>query len=151
MTRIRYATDAELDLDTFIGLYRASTLGERRPVDDRGAMADMLAHADLLVTAWNGARLVGLARTLTDWSYAAYLSDLAVDAAYQRRGIGVGLVRATRAALGPRCTLILLAAPAAVDYYPKIGFTPHPSAWILRPGDPLPGDAREGAPAKERP
>jgi ribosomal protein S18 acetylase RimI-like enzyme len=138
MPGIRYSSEANFDLDTFIALYRASTLGERRPVEDRDAMADMLAHADLLVSAWDGERLVGLARTLTDWSYAAYLSDLAVDVAYQRRGIGVALVRETRRALGQRCTIILLAAPAAVDYYPKIGFTHHPAAWILRPGDPLP-------------
>jgi len=135
---IRYSRDAEIDLDTFVALYRASTLGERRPVDDRATMADMLTHGDLLVSAWDGERLVGLARTLTDRSYVAYLSDLAVDVAYQRRGIGVELVRETRAALGPRCMIVLLAAPAAADYYPKIGFTHHPQAWILRPGDPLP-------------
>jgi len=139
---IRYSRDAAIDLDTFVDLYRRSTLGERRPVDDVETMADMLAHGDLLVSAWAGERLVGLARTLTDWSYVAYLSDLAVDADWQRRGIGVELVRETRAALGPRCSIVLLAAPAAVDYYPKIGFTHHPQAWILRPGDRLRGVER---------
>jgi ribosomal protein S18 acetylase RimI-like enzyme len=137
---IRYSRDAAIDLDSFVELYRSSTLGERRPVDDRATMADMLAHGDLLVSAWDGSRLVGLARTLTDWSYVAYLADLAVDVDYQRRGIGVELVRETRTALGRRCLIVLLAAPAAVDYYPKIGFTHHPQAWVLRPGDPLPGE-----------
>jgi predicted N-acetyltransferase YhbS len=135
---IRYARDAMVDLDTLVALYRASTLGERRPVDDRAAMADMLAHADLLVTAWDGERLVGVSRTLTDWSYVAYLADLAVDIDYQRRGIGVRLVEETRRALGPRSHIVLLAAPAAVGYYPKIGFTHHPRAWILRAEDPFP-------------
>jgi len=78
VTRIQYLYGNDLDLDEVIELYRASTLGERRPVDDPGIMSDMLAHANLVVTAWDGALLVGISRTLTDFSYVGYLSDLAV-------------------------------------------------------------------------
>lgn len=136
---ITYRQGNDLDLDQVIELYRASTLGERRPVDDRATMADMLAHANLVVTAWEGELLVGISRSLTDWSYVAYLSDLAVRASHQRRGIGVELIRRTQAALGEKAKIILLAAPKAVDYYPKIGFTHHPSAWMVGARDELEG------------
>ena len=134
---ITYKLNASLDLDAAIQLYVASTLGERRPVDDRACMARMLAEADLTITAWDGEQLVGIARSLTDWCYCCYLSDLAVRASHQRLGIGKELIRRTQSELGPNATLILLAAPAAEDYYPHIGMTQHPSAWVLRPGDQL--------------
>jgi GNAT superfamily N-acetyltransferase len=134
---IHYRTNAPLDLDAAIELYVASTLGERRPVHDRACMAQMLDEANLTVTAWDGDLLVGIARSLTDWCYCCYLSDLAVLASHQRQGIGMELIRRTQAALGPNASVILLAAPAAVDYYPRIGMSRHPSAWVLRPGEKL--------------
>ena len=114
--------------------------GERRPIDDREVFGQMLAYANLVVTAWDGALLVGIARTLTDFGYVAYLADLAVRVSHQRSGIGVELMRRTRAALGPKAMVVLLAAPAAVDYYPRVGFTHHPQAWVLKPGEPLGGE-----------
>jgi len=128
---ISYRTGNDLDLDAVIELYVNSTLGERRPVSDRTRMRRMLEHANLVVTAWDGARMVGISRSLTDFVYATYLSDLAVRKSYQRTGIGRELVRLTQEA-APRATLILLAAPAAEKYYPHIGFEHHPQAWILR-------------------
>ncbi|MCL5429018.1 MAG: GNAT family N-acetyltransferase [Chloroflexi bacterium] len=131
---ITYKTNASLDLDAAIDLYRASTLGERRPVDDRACMQQMLDEADLTVTAWDGDQLVGISRSLTDWCYCCYLSDLAVRVSHQRHGIGKELIRRTQAELGPKATIILLAAPAAVDYYLRIGMEKHNSAWVLRGG-----------------
>jgi GNAT superfamily N-acetyltransferase len=124
-------------LDQVIDLYAASTLGERRPIDDRAIVADMVRHANLVITAWDGELLVGIARSLTDFGYVAYLADLAVRESHQRRGIGVELVRRTRAALGPRSMIVLLAAPAAQNYYPRIGFSHHSQAWVLRAADAL--------------
>jgi predicted N-acetyltransferase YhbS len=137
MSTIRYRRGNDLPLDEVIDLYRASTLGERRPIDDREIMADMLRHANLVITAWDGDLLVGISRTLTDFSYVAYLADLAVRQSHQKQGIGIEMIRWTREAMGPRSMIVLLAAPAAVDYYPKIGFTKHGSAWILKSGEPL--------------
>ncbi len=131
--RIEYQINAPVDLDQMIALYRASTLGERRPVGDRERMRRMRDASNLCVTAWDSDRLVGIARSMTDFAYAAYLSDLAVDLAYQRTGIGKALIDQTRGALEPDCMIILLAAPKAADYYPKVGFERHESAWILRP------------------
>lgn len=134
---ISYRLGNDLDLDGVHDLYVASTLGARRPVEDRERLRAMIENANLTVTAWDGPLLVGIARSVTDFAYCAYLSDLAVRATHQHRGIGVELMRRTRAELHPKASLILLSAPAAVDYYPKVGFAPHPSAWILREGAPL--------------
>jgi GNAT superfamily N-acetyltransferase len=137
LNSIRYQYGNDLDLDQVIELYNASTLGERRPVDDRHVMSGMLRHANLVVTAWDGNLLVGIARTLTDFSYVGYLSDLAVRVSHQRKGIGIQLVQKTRGKMGPRSMLVLLAAPKAVEYYPKIGFTRHNSAWTIKGQDPF--------------
>lgn len=131
-----YRTGNDLDLDQVIDLYRDSTLGERRPVDDRERMGAMLRNANLVITAWEDDRLIGIARSVTDSVYCTYLSDLAVRLSHQRQGIGRELIRCTREA-APRAMLILLAAPKAVDYYPRLGFTRHESAWWLRPDEPL--------------
>ena len=131
---ITYRTGNDLELDDMIELYVDSTLGERRPVGDKGRMARMLEEADLVITAWDGNLMVGISRCVTDWVYCTYLSDLAVRADYQGQGIGKELVRLTREAT-PDATVILLAAPAAVDYYPRIGMTRHDSAWVLWPGE----------------
>lgn len=140
MPDIEYLIGNDIPLDTVIELYRASTLGLRRPVDDREAMMAMLRHANLVVSAWDGDLLVGIARTLTDFLYVGYLADLAVREDHQRQGIGVELIRRTRAAMGPGSRIVLLAAPAAVDYYPRIGFTHHDHAWVLAAEGPFPPD-----------
>lgn len=134
---ITYRLGNDLDLDQVLDLYRASTLGERRPIDDRAIMADMIRHANLVVTAWERDLMVGISRSLTDFAYVAYLADLAVRDTHQKLGIGRELIARTRAAMGPRSMIVLLAAPAAVDYYPKLGFTKHGSAWVLRAGEDL--------------
>lgn len=115
----------------FVDILERSTLAQRRPVDDLECIARMLDHADLLLTAWDGERLVGVARSVTDFGYCCYLSDLAVDLHHQHRGIGSRLIEATRRALDDGCTLILLSAPAAADFYPRVGFERHPSAWTI--------------------
>jgi predicted N-acetyltransferase YhbS len=133
---ISYRIGNDLDLDVVIDLYRASTLGARRPLDDRPRMQRMLREANLVITAWDGEQLAGIARSLTDFSYATYLSDLAVRESHQRQGIGKELIRRTQSASAP-ATIILLAAPAAEQYYPHIGFTYHPQAWTLHAGSEI--------------
>jgi ribosomal protein S18 acetylase RimI-like enzyme len=131
MKNFRYAIDATINVDQFRDLLIRSTLGERRPIDDEACLSGMLQHTDILATAWDGEMLVGISRSLTDWTYSCYLADLAVDVAYQRSGIGRQLIDLTQQQLGPRCKIILLAAPAANDYYGRIGFEHNPRAWLL--------------------
>ncbi|MER5885877.1 GNAT family N-acetyltransferase [Streptomyces sp. NPDC001941] len=140
MWQCEQVVGASLDVAEVAALYRASTLAERRPVEDTDRFTRMLAGANLVLTARTPeGRLIGIARSVSDGAYATYVSDLAVDADFQRRGVGRDLLAATQAA-APQAKVILLAAPAAVDYYPRIGFARHESAWTL--GGPLPG--REG-------
>jgi len=129
-----YKENAPLSIETALDLYRRSTLGERRPVDQPDRFVGMLKHANLIITAWQGERCVGIARTLTDFTYVAYLADLAVDVDYQRQGIGRQLIMETRQRLTPACRIVLLAAPQAHEYYAQWGFESHPRAWVL-PGD----------------
>jgi GNAT superfamily N-acetyltransferase len=128
---IVYALEPELSAEQFRDLLVASTLGERRPVADIGRLDRMLRNADIVATARDGARLVGISRAITDFAYCCYLSDLAVDVAYQRQGIGKQLINATRFRAGDAATLILLAAPAAETYYPRIGMTHLESCWAV--------------------
>ena len=134
---ITYRIGNDLDLDSVIDLYVASTLGERRPVNDRAAMAAMLQNANLVVTAWDGDVLAGISRALTDFTYCTYLSDLAVRLSHQRQGIGKELIRITQREGGPKTRLVLLAAPKAVDYYPRVGFAHHPHCWTVMGTDEI--------------
>ena len=128
---IRYESTRKIGEEEFVDLLKRSTLAERRPVDDPKCIRAMIAHSNLLCTAWDGEKLIGVARSVTDFEFCCYLSDLAVDEAYQKKGIGAELVRLTQSRLGNRAKIILLAAPKAEGYYSKIGFDPHRSAWIL--------------------
>lgn len=128
---ITYQITPNLSSEAFIDILERSTLGERRPVDDSECIESMLKNADIIVTAIADEKIVGVARAVTDFSYCCYLSDLAVDVNFQHQGIGKRLIRKVKEQLGTKCKLILLSAPAAVEYYPKIGFTQHPSAWVL--------------------
>jgi GNAT superfamily N-acetyltransferase len=127
---VAYALEPGLDAGEFIDVLVRSTLAGRRPVDEPETIRGMLAHADVIVTARIEGLLVGVSRAISDFNYCTYLSDLAVDAAHQRRGIGRELIRRTHEAAGLKTTLILLAAPLARTYYPHIGMAPHDSCWV---------------------
>jgi GNAT superfamily N-acetyltransferase len=146
MINIAYSVEPGLQAEEFVNVLRRSTLAERRPVDDAQTIAGMLAHADVVLTARNpDGLLVGVSRAITDFSYCTYLSDLAVDAAFQRQGIGRELIRRTHAAAGLHTSLILLAAPRAESYYPHIGMLRHNSCWRI---GPLPQAAADGQAAQ---
>ncbi len=127
---ILYRVNAPLEPETLADLFARS--GIRRPTGDLERLRRMIAHANLTVTARDGARLVGIARALTDFSYCCYLSDLAVDCDYQHQGIGGALVSRVRAEAGEEASLILLSAPEAMAYYPKIGMEAANNAWIIK-------------------
>jgi predicted N-acetyltransferase YhbS len=131
--QIHYGIETELSPSEFIDVLLRSTLAERRPINRPEIVEGMLANADLILTArTEEGRLVAVSRAITDFSYCTYLSDLAVDVEYQRQGIGRNLIAKTHDAAGRHTTLILLAAPAAREYYPHIGMSPHDSCWIIR-------------------
>jgi len=127
---IEYRIEETLPVEEFREILVNSTLGERRPVDDHATLSKMIEHANLIVTARENGLLVGVARSLTDFDYCTYLSDLAVHRDHQRTGIGKELIRRTKEA-APKARLILLSAPKAVEYYPRIGMTQWPQCYVL--------------------
>lgn len=128
---ITYKINSTVSTEQFVNLLVSSSLAERRPVDDLNCMEGMLNNSNLMVSAWHGSKLVGIARSITDFHYACYLSDLAVDKNYQNNNIGKELQNITQKQLGPKCKLILIAAPDANAYYEHIGFTNNQRCWIL--------------------
>jgi len=133
--KIEYKINESINVQEFIDLLKRSTLGERRPLDDLVCMQGMIDNSSLIVSAWDQNKLVGISRCITDFHYCCYLADLAVDQAYQKLGIGKHLQIETQNQLGPKCKIILLAAPAATEYYGHIGYTQHPSCWTLERTD----------------
>lgn len=130
---IEYKTNTEISAAQFIDLLEKSTLAERRPVDDIACMQGALRNSNLVVSAWANEELVGIARSVTDFNYACYLSDLAVSKKYKHCGIGKKLQAITQEQLGPRCKIILIAAPDANSYYEHIGFKNNERCWVLEP------------------
>jgi ribosomal protein S18 acetylase RimI-like enzyme len=128
---ITFEMEPDLPAHEFIDLLRRSTLGERRPIHDLKTMQGMIQNASSLVTARHNSLLVGVARSISDFSFCTYLSDLAVDSTYQRQGIGKRLLQSCHEHAGLHTNLILNAAPAAAEYYPKIGLEKHNSCWMI--------------------
>jgi ribosomal protein S18 acetylase RimI-like enzyme len=129
-----YTVANDLSADEFIDALKRSGLAERRPVKDRARIETMLRNADLIVTARNeDGLLVGVSRCVTDFAFACYCSELAVDRAFQRRGIGTQLIETCAADAGEGARFFLFSAPAAVGFYEKIGMARHPDAFE-RPG-----------------
>ncbi|SDI62256.1 GNAT family N-acetyltransferase [Winogradskyella thalassocola] len=127
---IRYQIETELSVEEFTEVLINSTLGERRPVSEPDRIAKMLEYGNLTITARHNGKLVGVARSLTDFVYCTYLSDLAIDETHQKQGIGKELIRQTKLA-SPKAKLILLSAPKAVSYYPKIGMSQWEQCYVL--------------------
>lgn len=128
---IEYKINHSISAEQFISLLSDSTLGERRPIEDRECIEGMVSNSNLTVSAWDSGKLVGISRCMTDFHYACYLSDLAASKTHQKLGIGKQLQILTQEQLGPRCKLILISAPAANSYYEHIGFSNNPRCWVL--------------------
>lgn len=130
MQGIKYQIERTISVEEFKAVLLNSTLGERRPIDDPETLSKMIEYGNLIITARENGKLIGVARSLTDFNYCTYLSDLAVDENYQKMGIGKELIRQTKLA-SPKAKLILLSAPKAEKYYPKIGMTQWEQCYVL--------------------
>lgn len=133
---ITYQKESQLSVAEFREILIASSLGERRPVENSARLEDMLRYANLIITARKDGKLIGIARSLTDTTFCTYLSDLAVHLEFQKQGIGKTLIQKTKAAY-PLAKLILLSAPKATQYYPKIGMSKHDNCYYLEDLDKL--------------
>jgi GNAT superfamily N-acetyltransferase len=128
--KITYQTGLIPDTKDIVEVYRSS--GIKRPVEDLARIANMYTNSNLIVTAWAGKKLVGISRSITDFYYCCYLSDLAVRKEYQKTGIGRELIALTKEQIGTQVALILLSAPAAMDYYPKVGFDKIDNGYMIK-------------------
>jgi len=129
---IDYREEPDLSVEEFIDVLRRSTLAKRRPIDEPERIRRMLAHADITLCAREPqGKLVGISRAITDFSYCCYLSELAVDEAWQGRGIGAVLLRKTHERAGLGAKLILLSAPEAMSYYPRVGMEKAENAFMI--------------------
>jgi hypothetical protein len=128
---IEYKINEPVAIDKYIAVLNSSNLGRRRPIDDRDCLSGMISNSNLIVSAWDEDKIVGIARSMTDFHYACYLSDLAVSKSYQNFGIGKQLQAITQKQLGPRCKLILIAAPEANSYYEHLGYSNNRLCWVL--------------------
>ena len=125
--------EGRLDPVEYTDLVRHSGLG--RPVNDAARMAALLAGSNLVVTAraaTAGGRLVGAARSLSDFAYCCYLSDLCVDPAFQGQGIGRALIGETKRIIGPQSMLLLLSSRDAMSYYPRIAMELVNNGFVIR-------------------
>ena len=126
---IVYRFDWTPEINLIIDLYDSS--GINRPTSDKERIAKMYANSNLIVTAWDNNILVGISRSLTDFCFCCYLSDLAVRKEYQKHGIGKKLISLTKEKIGDQTMLLLLSAPTAMDYYPKAGFQKVENGFII--------------------
>ncbi|HAX71528.1 MAG TPA: GNAT family N-acetyltransferase [Anaerolineales bacterium] len=132
MHTLEYRINRQIRVEQFVDLLQRSTLAARRPLESAERVQRMLDNANLTVTAWDGDKLVGVARASTDFAFYCYLSDLAVDETYQHSGIGKMLITLTRIVAGDEASLILLSAPTAMEYYPKVGFEKLENAFAIK-------------------
>ncbi|WAH35957.1 GNAT family N-acetyltransferase [Alicyclobacillus dauci] len=130
MSSIEYRFNAPVTGQEVADVFKRS--GINRPTDDVERIQKMIDHGNLIITAWDEGKLVGIARSLTDFCYCCYLSDLAVDKEYQHSGVGKELIHQTQMRLTDQVSLLLLSAPTAMTYYPKVGFDKAENAWIIR-------------------
>jgi GNAT superfamily N-acetyltransferase len=127
---IQFQFNVPLNTSDIIRVFQSS--GIRRPVHDPERIQKMFLNSNLTASAWCGDRLVGLGRCVTDFEYCCYVSDLAVDLKFQKKGIGKTLLKLIKEKVGPKCTVLLHAAPEARAYYPKVGFEPSTDGFVIR-------------------
>ena len=126
---IEYSFNKRPTTDQVIELY--DNAGLPRPTNDKERMEQMFENSNLIITAWDNELLVGVSRSITDWVWACYLSDLAVRGDYKKMGIGRKLISLTKEKVGNQSMVLLLSVPTAIEYYPKVGFKKQESSFII--------------------
>lgn len=127
---IQFRINEKVEAQPVIEVFKSS--GINRPVDDVKRIQKMLDSSNLVITAWNGSELIGISRSVTDYSYCCYLSDLAVKKEYQKFGIGKTLIELTQQSIGEQTMLLLLSTTSAMEYYPKVGFEKVENGFVIK-------------------
>lgn len=127
---IKYRSGIVPPTEDIIDLYDSAEL--ERPLGDKDRIGKMFANSNLIISAWHEEQLVGISRSLTDFSFCCYISDLAVRKEYKCVGVGKKLIQLTKEVVGEESNILLLSAPAAMDYYPKVGFEKVENGFIIK-------------------
>ncbi len=126
---VSYKVNTKVEAHQLADLFTRS--GLNRPTDDLNRVKKMIDNSNLMVTAWEGDKLVGAARALSDFGFCTYISDLAIDKEYQNQGLGHELVNEIMKQAGEESNFILLSPPETMEYYPKLGFEKCGNAFII--------------------
>jgi GNAT superfamily N-acetyltransferase len=126
---IEYSFHKRPTVNQIIELY--DNAGLPRPTYDKERIQKMFDNSNLILTPWDNDLLVGVSRSITDWVWACYLSDLAVRDEYKKEGIGRQLINLTKEKVGDESMVLLLSVPTAMEYYPKVGFIKQESSFII--------------------
>lgn len=129
--KLEFKVNHPLSKEQFVSILTSSELGNAELLEDETFIQGILDNTNVIVTAWDGETVIGVARSITDFHCVCYLSELAVDKAYQEYGVGRQLQSLTKQQLGPKCKLILIATDGSNEYYKKVGFQNNPRCWIL--------------------
>jgi len=121
MTAPDLRDDLAPDVDAVLELYRANHWSSAEKPDQLMAA---LRGSHALVTAWDGARLVGLGNAISDGALVVYYPHLLVHPDCQRRGIGQAIMGRMFARYAGFHQQVLMADGDAVGFYTRMGFTP---------------------------
>ena len=117
---VTFSETTDLDAAQLLRLFHQAPWAKNRTLKDAKVMLD---HSDVVLCAWDGERLVGFGRVLTDFVYRATIWDVIVDQAYQKQGIGTELVQ--RILHHPRLNKVELfwLCTRRPGFYEKLGFS----------------------------
>jgi len=108
-----------IDIAALLRLYESTPWARGR--DPAGVAASL--SPSIAVGAWEGDRLVGFARALSDGRYRAYVEDVVVDPVYRGQQIGERMVAALVSCLEDVHTVSLFCEPERVAFYERNGFS----------------------------
>jgi len=107
-----------IDSADVVSLYESEAWWpERRPEDIAAVLAKSPAAG-----AWDGDRLIGFARVVTDGRFHAYVEDMIVRERYRRRGVAAQLLSTMLAELPKAVVWTLFCSPELVAVYESAGF-----------------------------
>jgi GNAT superfamily N-acetyltransferase len=125
--RLVLRKDVLVEPEALARLFRA--VGWYRKAGDVPRLARMLEGTTQMVSAWDGERMVGFARAISDQAYNGYISSVAVHPRWQGKGLGERLIQALMAQ-NDEIKFVLTAVPGIHGFYEGLGFTTDPEAMV---------------------
>jgi GNAT superfamily N-acetyltransferase len=125
--RLVLRKDVLVDAERLADLFRA--VGWYRKANDVPRLARMLEGTTQMVSAWEGERMVGFARAISDQAYNGYISSVAVHPRWQGKGLGERLITSLMEQ-NDEIKFSLTAVPGIHGFYEQMGFTEDPEGMV---------------------